>query len=459
MDKEHRLFLGVERSCLGQRWTERLDRPLINLAEAMAEQFSLDPLVARVIAGRDVRVDEAQAFLDPTLRDLMPDPSTLTDMDVAVHRLADAVERAEPVAVFGDYDVDGATSSALMARFLRHLGIVTQIYIPDRIFEGYGPNPAAIGELVEQGARLIVTVDCGSSSHEALARAAELGVDVVVLDHHQLGTDLPGVAALVNPNREDDLSGQGHLCAAGVVFLTLVGLARELRKRNYFTSNRPPPDLMNWVDLVALGTVCDVVPLRGLNRAYVRRGLEIMHRQNNPGLAALARAARQDGPTLAWHLGFLLGPRINAGGRIGDAALGARLLTSDDPAEAEEIAEKLDMLNGERQQMEQTMLKQAIDEADAEIGLGEGPSVLVTESEKWHAGVVGLLASRLKDKFRRPAASRVARRFMRFKISVLPLCIERWSWGQIFGSEAISAISSSVICAGSRELRRRRKFP
>ena len=403
MDKDTRAFLEVDSSVTGQRWVERASTLQLGQAQRMAEQLQIDELVARVIAGRGVTLEDAPGFLAPTLRELMPDPSTLTDMDLAANRLADAVEKGEAVAIFGDYDVDGATSSALMAKFLRHCGLDAEIYIPDRIFEGYGPNGPAIRELIERGAKLLITVDCGSTSIEALGLAKEMETDVVVIDHHQVGDTLPDIVALVNPNREDDMSGQGHLCAAGVVFLTLVALNRELRKRGYFDAICTPPDLMNWLDIVALGTVCDVVPLKGLNRAFVSRGIEVMHKQSNPGLVALAKVARQDGPAAPWHLGFVLGPRINAGGRIGDAALGAKLLTTSDPVEAEAIASQLDMLNGERQAMEQAMLKQAIDEADAEIGLGEGPAILITESETWHAGVVGLLASRLKDRFRRPA--------------------------------------------------------
>lgn len=403
MDPSDRSFLEVENSLTNQRWVERATRQQLGSAEAMVEQYEIDSLISRILAGRGVQPDEANLFLNPTLRELLPDPSTLTEMDAAAERLADAVQSKERVAIFGDYDVDGATASALMFKFLRHCGVDSEIYIPDRIFEGYGPNLPAIDQLAERGARLLVTVDCGSTSHEAIAHACQLGLEVVVLDHHQVSSELPKTAALVNPNRDDDMSGQGHLCAAGVVFMTLVALNRELRNRNWFSSAIQPPNLMEWLDLVALGTVCDVVPLKGVNRAFVLRGLEIMHRQNSPGLVALSKAAGQDGPAAAWHLGFLLGPRINAGGRIGDAALGARLLTCTDSVEAEEIATRLDELNKERQAMEAAMLKQAIDEADAEIGLGDGPPVLVTESETWHAGVVGLLASRLKDRFRRPA--------------------------------------------------------
>ena len=397
---ERGAFLGVERSVSGRRWADRLDAAQANAALAMHQRHGMDELVARVLAGRGVGVDEAATFLEPTLRELMVDPSTFADMDAAAARLADAIERGERVAIFGDYDVDGATSAALLARYLRGFGLEPTIYIPDRIFEGYGPNPAAITQLVEGGATLLVTVDCGATSFEPLMLARQLGADTIVFDHHQVGEDLPASLAIVNPNRQDDLSGQGHLAAVGVVFMGLVAVNRELRRRD---PSRPLPDLKRSLDLVALGTVCDVVPLRGLNRAFVLRGLDVVRSRANSGLAALARVARQDGPPTPYHLGFLLGPRINAGGRIGDAALGARLLMSDDAAEAEALAERLEGLNRERQAMERHMLREAIEEAEGEIGLGDGPPVIVTARETWHAGVVGLLASRLKDRFRRPA--------------------------------------------------------
>lgn len=400
-----KLFLDVSTSASGHRWLERPNRRQLGVAEAMVQIHALPEVLARIMAARGVASDDADAFLNPTLRDLLVDPSTLTDMNRACERLRDAMERGERIAIFGDYDVDGAASSALLGRFFRHYGVPHEIYIPDRIFEGYGPNRAAIEELADRGAKLLVTVDCGSTSHEALAHAKVLGLDCLVLDHHQVGTELPDVTALVNPNRQDDLSGQGHLCAAGVVFLTLVALNRMLRHRPLANARTAPFDLMAVLDLVALATVCDVVPLKGVNRAFVLRGMEALQASRSPGLAALARAARLDGPMRPWHFGFLLGPRINAGGRIGEAALGARLLMSEDTAEAEEIAAQLDGLNRERQAMEARMLKEAIDEADAEIGLGDGPAVLVTQRETWHAGVVGLLASRLKDRFNRPAFS------------------------------------------------------
>ena len=403
MAEPDRSFLNVDESLTGQKWVERATRVQLGQAQIMREQYDIDEIVGRVLAGRDVSAENAMAFLDPKLRDLMPDPSVFADMDRAAERLADAIEFKQSVAIFGDYDVDGAASSALLHKYLKHWGNTCEIHIPDRIFEGYGPNATAIRQLIDNGAQLLVTVDCGSTSHEALAQATKLGVDVVVLDHHQVDEQPLDVTAFVNPNRHDDLSGQGHLCAAGVVFMTLVALNRELRKRKLISDASPAPDLMMWLDLVALATVCDVVPLKGLNRAFVLRGIEIMRQRKNIGLSALAKAARQDGPAAPWHLGFLLGPRINAGGRIGDAALGAKLLTTENPTDAEEIAVRLDVLNGERQAMEAAMLKEAIDEADAEIGLGEGPAVIVTERETWHPGVVGLLASRLKDRFNRPA--------------------------------------------------------
>ncbi|MGO4565568.1 single-stranded-DNA-specific exonuclease RecJ [Rhizobium sp. 2YAF20] len=400
-DPVQRAFLGVERSILGNRWVARLDQAGQNRALAMAQTQGMPDLIARVLAGRGVGVEEATAFLDPTIRGLMPDPYTMTDCKEAALRLLQAVKAGESVAIFGDYDVDGASSSALLFRLLNHFGVPATIYIPDRIFEGYGPNPTAINQLIDNGARLIVTVDCGSTSFEALEAARVRGVDVVVIDHHQVGAALPPCHALVNPNREDDLSGQGHLCAAGVAFLVLVATLRLLREAGDRRVNTI--DLLAWLDIVALATVCDVVPLKGLNRAYVVKGLIAARHQGNAGLSALFRKAGLGGPITPYHFGFMIGPRINAGGRIGDAALGSRLLTLEDNTEAEAIAERLDDLNKERQAMEVAMLQEAEAEALAEYGNGDGASVIVTARENWHPGIVGLIASRLKDKFRRPA--------------------------------------------------------
>lgn len=400
MTGEKRFFLDVRRSATGLAWVHRLSERQDMTALAIAQGHGVPDIVARVLAGRGVTAVGTARFLDPTIRDLLPDPASLTDMDKAAVRLAEAIIRGERVAIFGDYDVDGAASSALLRRFLAHFSVPSEIYIPDRIFEGYGPNPDAMRELVGRGATLIVTVDCGTNSAASIEAAKEAGADVVVLDHHQVGGALPMATAIVNPNREDDLSGQGHLCAAGVVFLTLVQTAKLLRDR---APDAPRPDLLAMLDLVALATVCDVVPLVGVNRAFVVKGLQVIRQQRNAGLAELARVSRIGEPVNTFHLAFLIGPRINAGGRIGDAALGSRLLATDDPTEARTIAETLDRLNQERQTMEQEMLAQARAEADAELAGGEGPAVIVTASDNWHPGIVGLIASRLKEHARRPS--------------------------------------------------------
>jgi single-stranded-DNA-specific exonuclease len=400
-EDDRRLVLGVARSANDNAWRERLNAADARAAMAIAQTHGLPDVLARVMAARGVLPDDAPGFLDPSLKILMPDPSRLVDMDAAVERVADAVVAGRKIAIFGDYDVDGATSSAIFAKYLQWLGLDPVIHIPDRIIEGYGPNGPAIEALHQGGAELLVTLDCGSTSFEAFETAQRLNLDVVVIDHHQVGETLPQVRALVNPNRQDDLSGQGHLAAVGVTFLFLVGLNRELRRREAFPGGRQP-DLMALLDLVALGTVCDVVPLQGLNRAYVTRGLEVMHRRRNQGLTALADAARVSGKPAPYHLGFLIGPRINAGGRIGDAALGARLLTTEDPHEARAIAERLDQLNSERQAMEAVMLEQAGAEAAMAVEARD-PAVLLTGSEDWHPGIVGLIASRLKETHRRPS--------------------------------------------------------
>ncbi|MFC7052760.1 single-stranded-DNA-specific exonuclease RecJ [Hansschlegelia quercus] len=397
-------FLGVESSFSGRVWRDRLDLKGRAAAAEIVRDHGLADLLARALAGRGVTSADAAAFLEPSVRSLMPDPSTLTAMDAAAGRLADAIERAEHVAVFGDYDVDGATSAALLAGFLREAGAEARVHIPDRIFEGYGPNTGAIDGLADGGATLLVTVDCGSTSFEPLAHARARGLDVVVLDHHQVGEALPEVTALVNPNRQDDLSGLGHLAACGVTFMTLVATARELRRRGFWAARGREPDLLSHLDLVALGTVADVVPLVGLNRAFVAKGLIAMRRRERLGLRALMDASRLDGPPAPYHLGFLLGPRINAGGRIGDAGLGCRLMLSTDETEALSIAAELDRLNGERQAVERATLDEAEAEASLSVGpQGEGAATLVVSGEGWHPGVVGLVAARLKEKFRRPA--------------------------------------------------------
>ncbi len=396
-------FLGVVQSARGYRWRETLEPARAKDATAISQQHGLPELLGRVLAARGVGLDEVSVFLDPTIRALMPDPSTLTDMEKAARRLADAIGRREVVAIFGDYDVDGACSSALLARFLAHHDVPNRIYIPDRLTEGYGPNAAAIDQLISAGAKLIVTVDCGTTSVDVLAGAGKRGVDVVVIDHHQADEVLPDVHALVNPNRLDDISGQGHLCAAGVVFLTLVATARELRRRGHYGADLREPQLIGDLDLVALATVADVVPLKGLNRAYVTKGLAVMRGRENVGLRALADAAGLSEAPTAYHLGFILGPRINAGGRIGDAALGAKLLSTDDAGEAVRIAAILDRLNKERKEIEQAALEEATATADRLLTETPDLSVLMVGSEDWHRGVVGLIASRLTERFKRPS--------------------------------------------------------
>ncbi|MGM4870375.1 single-stranded-DNA-specific exonuclease RecJ [Bradyrhizobium sp. 956_D2_N1_5] len=427
-------FLGVARSLTDKLWLDRLDARGAAKALAIVQRHQLPELLARVLAGRGIDIDGVSDFLDPTIRKLLPDPYTVTEMEAAAKRIADAVMRGEKVAIFGDYDVDGATSAALLAWHLRHCGLDPLIHIPDRIFEGYGPNTEAIRALAAKGATLLVTVDCGTTSIEPLAEAKRLGMSVVVIDHHQAGTELPEVDALVNPNRLDDLSGLGHLAAVGLVLVTLVAVNRELRQRGFWTSEMPEPDLLGMLHHVALGTVADVAPLIGLNRAFVAKGLIAMRRRDHVGHTALMDVARLNGPPEAWHLGFMLGPRVNAGGRIGRADLGVRLLLEGDSVEAARIAAELDRLNSERRVIEQAAEAQAEAEALASIGLEDKIGVIVTASEGWHPGVVGLVASRLKEKFSRPA----------FAIALEPGGIGTGSGRSIAGVDLGKAVRQAV---------------
>jgi len=396
-------FLGVQHSLTGKLWRDRLDARGAARALAIVQRHQLPEMLARVLAGRDVDIDAVPDFLDPTIRKLMPDPYTVTDMEPAAKRIADAATRAEKVAIFGDYDVDGATSAALIAWHLRHCGLDPLIHIPDRLFEGYGPNTEAVRALAAKGATLLITVDCGTTSIEPLAEARKLGMSVVVIDHHQPGDVLPEADALVNPNRADDLSGLGYLAAVGLTLVTLVAVNRELRSRGFWSAEMPEPDLLGMLHHVALGTVADVAPLIALNRAFVAKGLIAMRRRDHVGHTALMDVSRLNAPPEAWHLGFMLGPRINAGGRIGRADLGVRLLLEGDVSEAARIAAELDRLNNERRIIEQAAEAQAEAEALASLGLEDKGSVIVTASEGWHPGVVGLVAARLKEKFSRPA--------------------------------------------------------
>ncbi|MDF0494964.1 single-stranded-DNA-specific exonuclease RecJ [Bradyrhizobium yuanmingense] len=427
-------FLGVARSLTDKLWRDRLDARGAAQALAIVQRHQLPELLARVLAGRGVDIDAVADFLDPTIRKLLPDPFTVTEMEAAAKRIADAATKGEKVAIFGDYDVDGATSAALLAWHLRHCGLDPLIHIPDRIFEGYGPNTEAVRALAAKGATLLITVDCGTTSIEPLAEAKRLGMSVVVIDHHQAGTELPGVDALVNPNRLDDLSGLGHLAAVGLVLVTLVAVNRELRQRGFWSSEMPEPDLLGMLHHVALGTVADVAPLIGLNRAFVAKGLIAMRRRDHVGHTALMDVARLNGPPEAWHLGFMLGPRVNAGGRIGRADLGVRLLLEGDSVEAARIAAELDRLNSERRVIEQAAEAQAEAEALASIGLEDKLAVIVTASEGWHPGVVGLVASRLKEKFSRPA----------FAIALEPGGIGTGSGRSIAGVDLGKAVRQAV---------------
>ncbi|WP_455476542.1 single-stranded-DNA-specific exonuclease RecJ [Bartonella sp. B17] len=391
-----RYFLNVESSACGQAWVDALDAQGVNNARVISQKFGFPDQLARVLAARDVDETEAVTFINPTLRALMPDPTSFMDLQCAAERIVKAIMNKEKIAVFGDYDVDGACSSAIVARFLRYFGIEVKIYIPDRIVEGYGPNKQAMKMLVQEGACLIITVDCGANSPDAIKAVRLEGADVVILDHHQMSEVHQEAVALVNPNRPDDFSGQGHLCAAGVVFVTLAWVNHLLRKKKY---KGKLPDLLSMLDLVALATICDVVPLQGINRAFVVKGLQVARSMYNPGIAALTKVARIGEPLNSFHLGFLLGPRINAGGRIGDQALGARLLSCYDKDEAEKIAEQLNQLNQERQKMEEVQLMQAEAYIDSLYQDRQAPSSLVIAHKEWHPGIVGILASRLKERF------------------------------------------------------------
>ncbi|MDB5408667.1 MAG: hypothetical protein JWL84_3579 [Rhodospirillales bacterium] len=390
-------YLGVARSLCGRQWRQAPgdDR----LALALAQRFGLPEVLGRIMASRGIDLDGAEAFLEPRLRSALPDPSLLRDMDKAAARLAAAVTAGEQIAVFGDYDVDGATSSALLQRFFEAVGGKVAVYIPDRQKEGYGPNLPALLRLQAAGAGVVVTVDCGTTAHDVLAAAAAAGIEIVVVDHHVAEPALPPALAIVNPNRLDESGAHGQLAAVGVAFLLIVAVNRALRDTGWF-NNRPAPHLLQWLDLVALGTVCDVVPLTGINRALVAQGLKVMQRRGNPGIAALADVGRANERLEAYHAGFILGPRVNAGGRVGSADLGSRLLATDDPALAQELARQLDGFNSERREIEAAVLEAAI--AAVEARPLTAPLVFVAGAG-WHPGVIGIVASRLKERYNRPA--------------------------------------------------------
>lgn len=358
-------------------------------------------IATQLLLARGVPPEDLDRHRQPSLRDFLPDPSQFSDMDRAAERIADAVLSRETVTIYGDYDVDGATSSALMIRLLRMLGHDARHYIPDRLLEGYGPSGEALLKIGQDGSSLIVTVDCGAMAHEALGMAHEAGIDVIVVDHHKCSPDLPRTYALVNPNRldENDLAAShGHLAAVGVAFLLAVAVVRTLRERQYF-KDRPEPNLMALLDLVALGTVADVAAIRGLNRAFVAQGLKVMGKRANTGMAALIDASRLKAAPKCSDCGFALGPRINAGGRVGEATLGVRLLTTEDPDEAREIAAQLSQLNEERRAIEAAVQE----EAEAQLAAQHNRAVICVAAKGWHPGVIGIVAGRIKEKTGKPS--------------------------------------------------------
>ena len=392
-------FLGVGRSLSGRSWSQRpADAETVRQHQL---KLGLSEPLARALAARLIGPEAAESYLAPTLKALFPDPSSFLDMDRAAEILVDALQTGRPAAVFADYDVDGASSSALLVRWFRAMGAELPIYVPDRLIEGYGPSALAFERLKGQGVELVVTVDCGAAAHDAIAAATTLGLDVVVIDHHLMKGEAPKAAAVVNPNRPGCNSGQGMLAAAGVAFVLLAALNREARRRGLF-ADRAEPDLRQWLDLAALGAVCDVTQLVGFNRALAAQGLKVMSGWANPGLKALmAVSGSKPGPASVFHAGFILGPRINAGGRIGRSDLGARLLSTDDPAEALALAEELDALNASRKEVERQVQEEAVAAIEAS-GQASAP-VIVVAREGWHPGVVGIVAGRLRERYRRPA--------------------------------------------------------
>lgn len=397
-------FLGVSRSLSGRVWRQRPAEP--GVIRAHMQALGLDEPLARALAARGVRADQGQDFLTPTLKALFPDPSSFTDMDAAATAIVDALQAGASVHVFADYDVDGASSAALLVRWFRAMGADLPIYVPDRITEGYGPSAKAFDTLKASGADLVVTVDCGAAANEAVAHAAAIGLKVVVIDHHMMREQPPQCLAVVNPNRPGCNSGQGNLAAAGVVFVLLAALNREARGRGLFTpesGGREQPDIRQWLDLAAMGAICDVTGLTGFNRALTSLGLKVMSDWGNPGLKALlAAAGAEPGPAKVNHAGFILGPRINAGGRIGKADLGARLLSTDDPEEAMALAQELDALNIARREVEKQVTDQAMRRVEATGAHDDGSAVVVIEGDDWHPGVVGIVAGRLRERWRKP---------------------------------------------------------
>jgi single-stranded-DNA-specific exonuclease len=396
-----RNFLDVERSIGGRRWMPRLQDE--RLAQAIAERHELPEILGRVMAARGVGLDEAEAFLNPTIRSLMPLPAALKDMEKGATRLVEAIIAQTRIGIISDYDVDGVSSAAIFQLFLRAVGSDAIIHVPDRLTEGYGPSEHAVKLLKEQGCALLLTLDCGVLAHDPLAHAAELGMETIIVDHHQAGEILPEAHAVINPNRQDDVSGFGYLCAAGVVMILIATVNKLLRAKGWYSETRPEPNMLQWLELVALATVCDVVPLKGLNRAYVTQGLKIMSRRENLGLAMLSDIARLKRSPDVYALGFVLGPRLNAAGRIGHADLALELLTTRDKGRANQLSQELEQLNRQRQAIELRVVDAAAIQAEAALGKEHRSSVIVVTNDAWHPGVVGLAAARLKERYQLPS--------------------------------------------------------
>ncbi len=394
-------FLGVSKSLSGKAWRQRPTDDA--LAAEHVRKLQTADIVGRLLAARGVKPDDAKLFLNPTLKELFPDPSSFADMDKAAEVILDAIVSGKKVAVFADYDVDGGTSSAILSRYFRAWGRELILYVPDRLTEGFGPTPFAFRALKDMGAELVVTVDCGAAAIAALQTANEIGLDVVVMDHHLMHDDhTPPTLALVNPNRPDCKSGHGFLAAAGVVFVLVAALNRLARKKGVAPEGGLP-DPMKWLDLAALGTLCDMAPLKGVNRAFVTRGLGVLERLENAGLKALAEVAGIEAPKSVYHATFVLGPRLNAGGRIGDPWTAAKLLATDDRAEAIQLAEKLNFQNQERKEVEAGIQKAAMEQVERRLAVKGDAGILVVGGEGWHPGVIGIVAGRLKEKYHRPA--------------------------------------------------------
>lgn len=426
-------LLKVDRSLGGKRWRWRLSDE--RRALAISQRHGLPELLGRVLAARGVELPDVEEFLSPRLRELLPDPSHLLDMDRAAARIVEAISAGERIGVIADYDVDGAASASLLVRFFAAMGREIAVYVPDRLEEGYGPNAPAFMKLKNAGVSVVITVDCGTTAFGPLEAASEAGLDVIVVDHHVSEPRLPEALAVINPNRLDEESPVGQLCAAGVTFLLVVAVNRALREAWWYGEGHDEPDLMDWLDLVALATIADVVPLKGLNRAFVRRGLAVMARRRNQGLASLADMAKIKSAPDAWHLGFVFGPRVNAGGRVGEAGLGVRLLTTNDRDEAGAIAVRLDEYNKQRQEIEASVFEAA--QARAEAAARNGAPLILVASEGWHPGVIGIVAGRLKDLFDVPVC-----------VVALENGLGRGSGRSVRGAD----LGSAVIAAGQAGL-------